>query len=1171
MSKKLLSTSPGRAGAVREITPQLACVPSTAASISLPSLNKITSSNEPIHCGSISRLCDQSIKTMSSDVNSTYNKFMVASAGYKAVKRYYNHTGKNVTYLNKRIEVASIRNNNIEIDGKKGAVMTCVKINGIQYKALIDSGADRSMISAEFARRIRSEYRPNTNDTYITAGKSTLNVVGEAQISFSLVDNVLEEYFLVADVLAYDIIIGADILWKNKIDILFSDGTARLGENYVRIAAKTNRSVCSVAETSSMPSQLAQIDDTNLNPSQRKQLVKLLDEYEDIFSKNEDDIGKSEFIHKITLNSETPVKSRAYRTPFAQKQCVEKEIAKMLRMGVIVKSHSDYCSPIVLVKKRDMTNRFCVDFRKLNAITVKDCYPMPFIDEKLESLRGKNFFSSLDLTAGYWQFLVDPASRRFTAFISHLGIFEFIRMPFGLCNAGATFQRSMEEMLQGVDNSTAYIDDILTSSCKFDDHLKDLTEVFEILRKKKLKMKPSKCSFGMKETKFLGFIVSNKGIKVCDSRSESIKNYPTPKNAKNIKQFLGLASYYRKFIRNFSELAAPLNKLTHKDVKFLWSMECENAFRNIINCLLNPPILAFPDYSKRFKLTTDASNIGLGAVLSQNDENGDEKVVAYASRTLQCAEKNYSTTEQELLAIMWAVEKFRPYLFDVEFDLETDHKPLTYLRDLNMSSSRLTRWKLKLAEYSYIVKYKPGKDNVVADALSRLDEDRHHTSFSINTVTSDEKEFDLGETINDDIIKELQDADPEIAKLKHRVELRGGEFNNLLLENNILFCKRRKKKSYEPHGMKRLVVPTDLREMVLLACHDELGGAHLGLNKTWAKVVSRFYWPGIKEDVTNWIESCSVCAARKPPKSTREVLHPITHPKIPFEQIGIDFLGPLPLTENGNKYVLVITDYATRWVEAFATSDMKADTVAKILIDEVICRHSAPHTILSDQGRSFLSNVVQEMCKYFKINKINTTPYHPQCNGLTERFNKTLCQMLSTYCNDNQTNWDIYLPITLFAYRTSVQKTTQEMPFRSLYAYNPRLPSDIDKYSPNALFIDKIDEAWKQANELIELQGEKSAKNLAEKYPTQGRYEINDSIRLEQPATKSGLKKKLRKDLWQGPYKVTNTNEKGNVEVDIRGKKKWIHVNRVKPAEKSRYGRIYRKVERYGINPTDTN
>lgn len=546
---------------------------------------------------------------------------------------------------------------------KSGAAITMVTINGDDLPALIDTGAVSSMLSEDFVKENRLQIKElDSNIRFSAAGKTSLIVLGTVELRFSIGTTEFLENFYVTRNLAHRVLIGGDIFWKHNMDVKFSTKELVIGNQSSPLLSSKELTQATINENS-LPSELVQFEEGYLSDKETREIKTLIDEFADIFSKNSDDIGKTDFIHKIKLTDENPFKSRAYRIPQAQKKIVEDEIEKMLRTGVIKKSNSPWSSPVVLVKKKDGSIRFCVDYRKLNSKTIKDNYPMPYIDETLEGFIGKTHFSSIDLISGYWQFLMDPESQQFTSFVTHKGTFTFLRMPFGLCNAGATFQRAMEEMCEELPNSSAYIDDVVTASDNFGNHLKDLRKVFEKLRAAKLKVKPSKCKFGCSEIKFLGFIVSKSGISVCQSRSETIENYPRPKTPKQIQKFVGLINYYRKFIKDFSTLASPLTRLTKKKVPFEWSEECEVAFKTMKQCLINPPILVYPDYNKKFKITTDASNVGLGAILSQEDNEGLDRVIAYASRKLKPAEVNYSTTEQELLAIIYATEKFRPYIF----------------------------------------------------------------------------------------------------------------------------------------------------------------------------------------------------------------------------------------------------------------------------------------------------------------------------------------------------------------------------------------------------------------------------------------------------------------------------------------------------------------------------
>jgi len=490
--------------------------------------------------------------------------------------------------------------------------------------------------------------------------------------------------------------------------------------------------IAAVDDTMFKPSLTANIDQSNMTKEMADRYSSLLDSNADVFSRDDSDIGMSEFVHDIQLADSTPFKSRAYRIPISQQSITEEHVESMLKLGIIRPSASDHSSPIVLVKKSDGSIRFCVDYRKLNSATIKDHYPTPLIEERLNSVLGSNVFSDLDLTSGYWQFKMAESATHLTAFICHLGLFEFVRMPFGLCNAGATFQRSMERMLKGLKFASAYIDDIIVHSKSHEEHLSHLEFVFTRLRQAKLKIKLRKCHFGCRETKFLGYVISAKGIRMNAAKIEAIKDYPRPRSAREARKWNGLTSQYRQFVENYTTVNDPLQQAallftrdpkTKKRVKakFEWTVGCEAAFARMKQLLTEEPItLVHPDTSKRFRLITDASKVGLGAILVQADENGVERVVCFASRVLLPAERNYTTGERELLAVKWAVKKFRCYLYGVCFDVYTDHKPLCHIKTSQNPSDRMLKWILELEEYNASYFYRPGKLNVQADILSRV-------------------------------------------------------------------------------------------------------------------------------------------------------------------------------------------------------------------------------------------------------------------------------------------------------------------------------------------------------------------------------------------------------------------------------------------------------------------
>ena len=397
---------------------------------------------------------------------------------------------------------------------------------------------------------------------------------------------------------------------------------------------------------------------------------------------------------------------------------------------------------IVLVSKKDGSTRFCVDFRKVNSITTKDAYLLPRVDDTLDALTGSQWFSTLDLISGYWQVEVDPADREKTAFCTTEGLFEFTVMPFGLCNAPATFQRLMDTALAGEwRRSVVYLDDIIIPGKTFHEHLSNLVIVFERLRKAGLKLQPSKCAFCRKQVAFLGHILSTDGIATDPAKTEKVAKWREPTSRREVQQFLGLANYYRRFVQDFAKIAKPLHRLTEKTARFVWTQECQKAFEELRSRLVSAPILAFPDYEKEFIVDTDASNDGIGAVLSQIQEDGNEKVIAYASRVLSKPERQYCVTRRELLAVVTFLKHFRHYLLGRRFTVRTDHGSLTWLQNFREPEGQLARWIERLQQYNFTIIHRPGRSHGNAYAMSCLPcrqcgRETHNQQDSLASISS---------------------------------------------------------------------------------------------------------------------------------------------------------------------------------------------------------------------------------------------------------------------------------------------------------------------------------------------------------------------------------------------------------------------------------------------------
>ena len=613
---------------------------------------------------------------------------------------------------------------------------------------------------------------------------------------------------------------------------------------------------------STTSSALTDVDlsQSELSPTQQQDLLALLHDYDDLFATEGGPLGRTSVVSHTIHTEGAPIRQPMRRQPIALQNTINSEVQKMLQQGVIQPSFSPWSSPVVMVKKKDGSWRFCIDYRKLNGATHRDAYPLPRVDTTLDSLAGSTLFTTLDLASGYWQVEVAQQDKEKTAFSTSKGHFEFNVMPFGLTNAPATFQRLMECTLAGLSGEQCliYLDDIIIFSSTFDEHLKRLVSVFDRLRAANLKLKAKKCYFARKQVIYLGHVISSKGIEPDKTKIAAVATYPTPQNSKEVKQFMGLSNYYRRFIPAYAQIAEPLHRLLKKNSKsFHWTAECEASFNTLKSKLTTSPVLAYPRFTDPFIVSTDASDKAIGGVLSQV-QNGHERVIAYWSRQLQKAERNYSTIEREALAVVGAVKEFYPYLYGFSFKLLTDHNPLTSLRGVKDTGGRLTRWLLFLQQFNFTIEYKKGTTHSNTDTLSRRPPDSSMVA-AVETCTF---------FADPDILTKAQNEDSQLANLKHHIEQ--GEvpkpchpgLQKCFLKDGLL-C-REYKESATQLTHTQVVVPESLRTTVLREVHDHLG--HLGAKKTLERVKTRFYWPGYEKDVECWVKQCEQCQKRNPPQ-----------------------------------------------------------------------------------------------------------------------------------------------------------------------------------------------------------------------------------------------------------------------------------------------------------------
>ncbi|BHF62235.1 hypothetical protein SprV_0200521600 [Sparganum proliferum] len=869
-----------------------------------------------------------------------------------------------------------------------------------------------------------------------------------------------------------------------------------------------------------------------IDESSHKAVVRLLDEFAVQFDVNNRSLGHTKVLqHCIDTGDARPIRQAPRRIPINYQKDLEKMIQDMLNRSIIRPSSSPWASPIVLVKKKDGTLRLCVDYRRLNSVTKRDSFPPPRIDDTIDALSGAAWFSTLDLASGYWQVEVHPADRAKTAFVVPSGLYEFNMMPFGLANAPATFQRLMTTVLRDITPTACliYLDDIIVHGKTVEEHNAHLREVLLRLRDAGLVLRTDKCKLLQNQTLLLGYILSPSGIHPDPDKISRICEWPTPKTSQEVRSFLGLASYYRKFVRGFAGIAAPLHRLTEKSRPFLWTKECEAAFDQLKRALTSPPILSLPDVSPsagEFILDTDASDRAIGAVLSQLTADGDEKAIAFASRQLSKQERRYSTTRREMLALVYFLKYFRPYLLGRHFVVRTDHNALQWLQNFRDPEGQVARWQEQLQEYDFTCVYRPGARHQNADALSRHPTSSDEAVNAIVTVDDAQQwailqaeDPDFGDIYDRQLHGSRKPTGREMREKSAAARALWSNWGRLRISDGVLFLHSG---ANEPL---RLVMPKARVRDTVGNIHNQLG--HAGQRKTEAAVRRRFWWPTIHQDVVSYCSACQVCAQIKSPiPAPRALLHPIAVDG-PNHRIGVDIIGPLPTTRRGNRFILVMVDYFTKWCEAVPLQTQDARSVAAAILNDWISRYGAPTIIHSDRGTAFENHLLAELCSLLQINKTRTTPYHPEGNGLVERTNRTIKRILSAFVDRESSDaWDEHLPQCLLAYRTAVHDSTGFSPALLQLGHELRLPADI--HSPlipaESLSMGEYTRALKErlvtvyrlAAGNIQM-AQQHQKTCYDRHRAGPEYHVGDSVLLFRPRPPLGAAAKFHRP-WQGPY-----------------------------------------------------
>jgi RNase H-like domain found in reverse transcriptase/Reverse transcriptase (RNA-dependent DNA polymerase)/Integrase zinc binding domain/Integrase core domain/Zinc knuckle/Aspartyl protease len=1017
------------------------------------------------------------------------------------------------------------------------------------------------------------------------------------------------------------------------------------------------------------------LDSTQVIPLttvQLDQFSQLIQSNSSLFGKLLDGRGTDIVEHEIPTGNHAPIAVKPYRAPVHMREVLTKEIDEMMKAGVISPSRSPWSAPVVLVAKKDGSTRVCIDYRRLNAITNRDEYPLPKVADIIDSLSvHSRVFSTLDLLAGFWQIKVHPRDRPKTAFSTESGHWEFNSMPFGLSNSPASFQRLMDIVLRAVrDFTLCYIDDIVIFSDSFENHLLHLQKTFTLLQEAGLIIKPSKCQFLRARINFLGHVVSSGTVEPDPAKTAAIREWPIPQDQHSLQVALGLFNYYRKFVPAFSSIADPLNRLLRKNQRWEWTEEHQKSFDAIKLFLTSSPVLALPDFSKQFTVHCDASATGIGAVLTQVFD-GIDRVICYASKALNAAQKNYSATDRECLAIYWALNLWRPYLLGKKFVVVTDHSALKWLfspsrRDPHRRHARMI---VDLQEFDFTITHRAGSLHSNADSLSRLpsfmstlpeqdstDVDtiaavtrartgtlpakspRIDPEWALRSADVDEaratrmslEESGLSaldgrafSTVSPRPLLEYEEHQVEQAQeAKHspividsesdpsflpNIDLHQAQMddtqigpilryklNSKSLPQDSRVADRIKQQAnwYELDASKvllrvesvdssernvaakRPVIPESLRPLLMAHFHDDSIAGHLGVDKTYERILRRYFWDGMHTAITEYVRTCESCQRRKSSTRVGQLdIGPPSTASYPFERISIDVLGPLPVTSRRNRYCLCVIDIFSRFPMIFPIPNQRTATIATTLIEKVFLEFGFPAEILSDRGSNFVSDLFKQILDLFKVRKITTLAYRPQTNGVVERFNHSLVTMVSHFVALDQQDWDSWIPYVLFAFRSAPHATLGHSPFFLLFGREPRFPLDhvLGARGPNSTSMKPDDEAYladvaqryRFAQDTVarRIQSVARARDvLNSQIVNRMSFDIGDKVLRWRPQLKDpkGKSKKLSKQ-WEGPFVIVDKQERHNTYaiVPVNSKGKLSKVQKSTICQASRLKRYY--------------
>ena len=922
------------------------------------------------------------------------------------------------------------------------------RIEGMENNCLLDTGARINVIDLEIAQKLQIRINKKTISSVICANGSGMDIVGTCSIIVVWKNKRINQLFYVAKAVFPAIIFGITLIRAIGLELRWSRESTMKDRTYTD---KTNGEICALnpyINTLEYTDKMRFLNaKEKLNLREGNKLYKCINKFKNIFMAGRWDIGKTTLVkHRIDTSGQ-PILQKPRRQPNHLERHIDDAISNLERHGIIEKCSSPWNTPMVCVWKKEKKEiRLCLDFRLLNQVTERPAFPMPNIDEMLDSLKGMKWFSSIDLGNAYYQVELEESSKVKTAFSTKAGQYCFTRMPFGIAAAPATFQKLMTDVLKEMlwKEAMVYLDDILIFSKTEAEHIDRLEKLFTRIEAAGLRINPEKCKFFQEELRFLGHIVNRDGIKTDPEKIKSIMEFEQPKCIKKLRSFLGLCNYYRKFIKNYSKLAKILEEMCggSKDVMH-WSEAHSAAFHKLKEALTSAPILCYPDFEKEFILDTDASFDTIGAVLSQKNEKGEEQVIAYGSKSMSKHEIGYCITRKELLAIFHFTQHFKHYLYGARFKLRTDHKAIEFMMTTKKPiTPQFQNWMNFLSSLDMKLEYRKGELHQNADALSRKD------CMVCSQCLIQHEQAKTGKlktrllAINEDTLsipwqqdsKEIREIIKAIGEGK---ETRFKQHEGCIRTVN-----------------NKIWIPKEFRKDCILFFHKAL--CHAGVKKTYSFMEEEYDMEEFKKIAETIIRSCTACQTAKTytGKTKEKTMNLIADR--PLDDIYMDFCGPMPII-NGKKYVLGIIDRFSRYVSLTAVNNQDETTTIETLQQKWIFRFGAPACIHVDHGKVFESRLFKDFAKSRLIKIAFSSPYHHSSNGIIERQFRTVRDALNATLKERKSkNWVELLPEIEFSMNASVQSTIGYSPAEVILGKRLTLDGSRHYELDNKKIIDEI-------------------------------------------------------------------------------------------------------------------